>query len=251
MDDAQLLRYSRQIMLPQIDAAGQAALLRARVLVIGMGGLGSPAAMYLAAAGIGELVIVDDDKVDLSNLQRQIAHATDRIGTPKTDSAAMTLHALNPDCRVTTIGHRLQEATLETEVSAADLVLDCSDNFATRFSVNAACVRTGTPLVSGAAIRWEGQVSVFTGQAEEPCYRCLYSGGEQPEDTCTANGVVAPLVGIIGSTQAMEAIKLITGAGTPLIGRLLLLDALDMSWRTIRLPKDPFCPVCGNGKTPK
>jgi len=246
MDDAQLLRYSRQIMLPQIDAAGQQRLGDARALIIGIGGLGSPASMYLAAAGFGELVLVDHDQVDLSNLQRQIVHTTDRIGTPKTESAAQALEALNPHCRTIAINHQLDEDALLKEARLADVVLDCSDNFATRFAVNAACVATDTPLVSGAAIRWEGHLSVFTGRPGEPCYRCLYGSGEGPEDTCTANGVVAPLVGIIGSAQALEAIKLVTGAGTPVIGRLLILDALDMSWRSIRLPKDPACPVCGD-----
>lgn len=245
MDDARLLRYSRQIMLPQIDAAGQAKLGDARALIIGLGGLGSPASMYLAAAGLGELVLVDHDEVDLSNLQRQIVHTTDRIGTAKTLSAARTLEALNPDTRITAVDHKLDDEALAQAVNDADVVLDCSDNFATRFAVNAACVAAGTPLVSGAAIRWEGHISVFTGRPGEPCYHCLYATGEEPEDSCTANGVVAPLVGIIGSTQALEAIKLVTGAGEPLVGRLLILDALDMSWRSIRLPKDPACPVCG------
>ena len=245
MDDTQLLRYSRQIMLPQIDIAGQQRLCAARALVIGMGGLGSPASIYLAAAGIGELIIVDDDKVDLSNLQRQIVHDSDHIGWSKTASAAQRLTALNPECRITPVEGRLDGDTLRDAADKADLVLDCSDTFATRFAVNAACVETGTPLVSGAAIRWEGQVSVFTGRPGEPCYHCLYAAGEEPEDSCSANGVIAPLVGIIGATQALEAIKLITGAGEPLIGRLLILDALDMSWRSIRLRKDPACPVCG------
>ena len=246
MDDTQLLRYSRQIMLPQIDLAGQQRLRAARALVIGMGGLGSPAALYLAAAGIGELAIVDDDKVDLSNLQRQIIHDSDHLGWSKTVSAAQRLQALNPDCRVRAIEGRLDDEALRDAADKADLVLDCSDNFATRFAINAACVGTGTPLVSGAAIRWEGQISVFTGRPGEPCYHCLYAGGQEPEDSCSTNGVVAPLVGIIGATQALEAIKLVTGAGDPLIGRLLILDALDMSWRSIRLRKDPACPVCGD-----
>jgi len=247
MNDSQLQRYSRQILLPQIDAKGQEALLGAHALIIGLGGLGSPAAMYLAAAGVGKLTLVDHDTVDLSNLQRQIAHTTDRIGRPKTESAAAMLQALNPGSTVTAVSRRLEGSALDTAIASADVVLDCSDNFDTRFAVNAACVQASVPLVSGAAIRWEGQIGVFTGKPGQPCYRCLYSGGEQPEDTCVANGVVAPLVGIIGATQALEAVKLLTGAGQPLAGRLLLFDALEMVWRTLRLPKDPGCPVCGAG----
>ena len=246
MDDQQLMRYSRQIMLPEIDAAGQSRLLSAHALIIGLGGLGSPVAMYLAAAGVGTLTLVDHDQVDLGNLQRQVAHGTGDIGRPKVESAADTLEDINPFCRIRTVGQKLEAGGLSAAVAEADVVLDCSDNFATRFAVNAACVAARTPLVSGAAIRWEGQVSVFTGLPGEPCYRCLYAGGETPEDTCTANGVVAPLVGLIGAAQATEAIKLITGAGETLVGRLLVLDALVMDWRTLKLPKDPGCPVCGD-----
>lgn len=249
MDDQRLLRYSRQIMLPEIDSRGQQRLLDSRVLIIGAGGLGSPAAMYLAAAGAGEIVLTDHDRVDLSNLQRQIIHRTTDIGRLKVDSAADTLAALNGDCRVSTIPHKLTGKALHEAAGAADVVLDCSDNFATRFAVNAACVGAGTPLVSGAAIRWEGQVGVFTGAPAEPCYRCLYAGGTEPEDSCTISGVVAPLVGIIGAVQALEAIKLLSGAGRPLVGRLLILDALTMHWRSLKLPKDPGCPVC-RGKMP-
>ena len=246
MDDQELLRYSRQIMLPEIDMAGQQRLLDAKALIIGLGGLGSPAAMYLAAAGIGALTLVDHDHVDIGNLQRQIAHRTQDIGRKKVDSAAETLTAINPLCRVTPVARKLDPDGLSEAVDVADVVLDCSDNFATRFAVNAACVDAETPLVSGAAIRWEGQVSVFAGGRGQPCYRCLYATGDEPEESCSANGVVAPLVGIIGATQAAEAIKLLTGAGHTLAGRLLILDALEMEWRTLRLKKDPACPVCGS-----
>jgi adenylyltransferase/sulfurtransferase len=246
MNDEQLLRYSRQILLPEIGAEGQLKLAQSRALIIGVGGLGSPAAMYLAAAGIGALVLSDPDQVELSNLQRQIIHDTRRIGQDKVASARQSLHALNPGCQVHGIAAALQGEDLIAQVTAADVVLDCSDNFATRFAVNAACVSTGTPLVSGAAIRWEGQLAVYSGQRGSPCYRCLYGETGEPEDTCSNSGVVAPLVGIIGSMQAVETIKLLTGAGTPLTGRLLILDALRMHWREIRLKADPHCPVCGD-----
>ncbi len=244
MNDHQLLRYSRQIMLPQIDVEGQERLLASRVLIVGLGGLGSPVAMYLAAAGVGHLVLVDYDKVDLSNLQRQVIHTTDRIGEPKVDSARRTLNALNDEVRVDCIEHRLQGAELCEAVSRAGLVVDASDNFETRFAVNAACVQTGTPLVSGAAIRMEGQVAVFSGQPGGPCYQCLYPADGQVDESCSANGVLAPAVGIIGSIQANEAIKVLVGAGTTLEGRLLLMDALHMQWRTLTLRADPQCPVC-------
>ena len=247
MDDRRLLRYSRQIMLPEIDSLGQEQLLDSRALIIGTGGLGSPAAIYLTAAGVGEIVLVDHDRVDLSNLQRQVVHRTADVGRLKVDSAAATLAALNSDSRIVTIAQKLEGKALLEAAVASDVVLDCSDNFATRFAVNAACVATGTPLVSGAATRWEGQVGVFVGTAAEPCYRCLYAGGAEPEDTCTASGIIAPLGGIIGSIQALEAIKLLSGAGRPLVGRLLILDALTMNWRSLKLPKDPGCPVCGGG----
>lgn len=244
MEDDKLLQYSRQIMLPEIDITGQQALLASRALIIGLGGLGSPAAMYLAAAGIGNLVLVDDDKVELSNLQRQIIHHIANLGQPKTGSAAATLQQLNPDCKLELIDHRLDEQELAAQVAQADVVLDCSDNFATRFAINAACVAHRIPLVSGAAIRWEGQVAVFNGQ---PCYHCLYAESGEPEDTCSSNGVLAPVVGIIGSIQAVEAIKVLTMAGKPLYGRLLLMDALSMEWRSMKLNPDPGCPVCAHG----
>lgn len=244
MNDQQLLRYSRQIMLPAIGIEGQERLLESRVLIIGLGGLGSPAALYLAAAGVGGLTLVDFDRVDLSNLQRQIIHRNDHIGLPKVESARRSLQAINPDCNVETLDHALEGDTLLEATDKADLVIDGSDNFATRFAVNDACVASGTPLVSGAAIRMEGQIAVFSGRPGDPCYRCLYGGGAELDETCSANGVLSPLVGIIGSMQALEAIKVLTGAGAPLIGRLLLLDALQMEWRTLRLKADPACPVC-------
>jgi adenylyltransferase/sulfurtransferase len=244
MEDDKLLQYSRQIMLPEIDIGGQQSLLASRVLIIGLGGLGSPAAMYLAAAGVGQLVLVDDDKVELSNLQRQIIHNTSTLGQPKTNSAAAILQRLNPDCRLELIGHRLNEQELAEQVAEADAVLDCTDNFATRFAINRACIAQHTPLVSGAAIRWEGQVAVFNGQ---PCYHCLYGESGEPEDNCSTNGILAPVVGIIGSIQAVEAIKVLTRAGRPLTGRLLLMDALSMEWRSMKFTPDPNCPVCAHG----
>jgi adenylyltransferase/sulfurtransferase len=244
VDDKLLLRYSRQIMLPEISIEGQEKLRRSRVLIIGLGGLGSPAAMYLAAAGVGHLVLVDFDRVDLTNLQRQIIHTTNRIGSPKTSSARHTLLELNPEIAVESLDRRLDEKELAVQVERANLVLDASDNFATRFAVNEACCAGRKPLVSGAAIRWEGQVSVFSGQPGGPCYRCLYPDEGSVSETCSENGVLAPLVGIIGSIQATEAIKVLTTVGAPLLGRLLLLDALHMEWRTLTLRADPECPVC-------
>lgn len=246
MNDDQLLRYSRQIMLPSIGIEGQERLLQSRVVIFGLGGLGSPAAMYLAAAGVGELVLVDFDHVDLTNLQRQIIHTTGSVGQLKVDSARQTLRSINPECRIETVSTRLEGEELEREVRRADLVIDGTDNFTTRFAVNEACIKQQVPLVSGAAIRAEGQVSVFTGRPGEPCYRCLYGGAAELDETCSANGVLSPLVGIIGSVQALEAIKLLTGSGSSLIGRLLVLDALEMQWRTLILKKDPACKTCGS-----
>ena len=249
MNDDQLLRYSRQMMLPEIDAGGQQKLLEARVIIIGMGGLGSAAAMYLTSAGTGELTLVDFDRVDLSNLQRQIVHTTANIGRPKVESARETLSALNPDTKFRLVDHELTTNELDEEISRADVVVDASDNFKTRFAVNAASVKTGTPLVSGAAIRFEAQVSVFNpGSPDCPCYHCLYGSEAQVDQTCTANGVIAPLLGIIGSIQACEAMKLIMDIGQTLEGKLLLLDAMTMEWHTARLHRDPACPVCGDGK---
>ncbi len=231
-------------MLPGFDIAGQERLRRSRVLVVGLGGLGSPVAMYLAAAGVGRLVLADFDAVDLSNLQRQIMHTTDRIGIPKADSAQTALAALNPEVELVTVKRSLTPDTLPDLVNDVDLVVDGSDNFTTRFAVNAACVAACRPLVSGAAIRMEGQVTTFSGQPGGPCYQCLYPRDGGIDETCTANGVLAPVVGIIGSIQATEAIKVLTGFGEPLFARLLLLDAAAMEWRQVGLTADPACPVC-------
>ncbi|EXJ15856.1 HesA/MoeB/ThiF family protein [Imhoffiella purpurea] len=244
MNDDQLLRYSRQIMLPAFGIEAQERLAASRVLVVGLGGLGSPAAMYLATAGVGHLLLADFDAVDLSNLQRQILHTSDRIGMPKADSARIALQALNPEVRLTCIKRSLTEEQLPQLLAGVDLVVDASDNFPTRFALNRACVAARIPLVSGAAIRMEGQVAAFSGHAGAPCYRCLYPDDGSIDETCTANGVLAPLVGIIGSVQAAEAIKILTGVGQPLFGRLLLLDAARMEWRSLTLHADPECPVC-------
>ena len=245
MEDEQLLRYSRQIMLPQIDVAGQEKLLSSRVLIIGMGGLGSPIAMYLAAAGIGHLVLADDDIVELSNLQRQIAHGTTDIGLNKVESAKQTIEKLNPEIKITTYAERLEDKKLSDEIAAADIVIDGTDNFTTRFALNDCCVQNNTPLVSGAAIRMEGQVSVFNKTPSSPCYRCLYKDEGELDTSCSTNGVLSPVVGIIGSIQATEAIKVLLDIGETLDGKLLVLDALHMEWRTLKLKKDPSCPVCG------
>ena len=246
MNDEQLLRFSRQIMLPTMDVAGQQELVDATVLIVGMGGLGCPAAMYLSAAGVGHLIIADDDTVEITNLQRQIAHEQSNLGESKVSSAEATLKGLNPDVRITQIKNRLEGDLLEQAVVSADVVVDASDNFNTRFAVNQSCLKNKKPLVSGAAIRMEGQVAVFDSEnPESPCYQCLYSECDDDDASCSQNGVMAPLVGIIGSVQAMETIKLITGIGNSLVGRLLLLDAATMQWREMKLPRDPSCPACG------
>ncbi|BAL23342.1 molybdopterin-synthase adenylyltransferase MoeB [Azoarcus sp. KH32C] len=247
MNDDQLLRYSRHILLPEIGVEGQEAILAGRVLIVGAGGLGSPAAMYLAAAGVGTLVLCDGDTVDLTNLQRQILHSAEGVGRPKVESGRDTLLRLNPQTRVETLAQRLEAEALEAQVAAADVVLDCSDNFATRHAINRACVRFRKPLVSGAAIRFDGQVSVFDlRQADSPCYHCLFPEGLDVEEIrCAVMGVFAPLTGIIGATQAAEALKLLVGCGTTLDGRLLLLDGLAMEWRSVTLGRDPGCAVCG------
>ncbi|MDT8398024.1 MAG: molybdopterin-synthase adenylyltransferase MoeB [Pseudomonadales bacterium] len=245
MNDNDLLRYSRQIMLPQLDLVGQERLLAARVLVVGLGGLGCPLAMYLAAAGVGHLTLADADKVDLSNLQRQIAHFTPAIGSSKVSSIRQTLGLLNPGINVRGLEERLQGTRLEEEVANHDVVVDASDNFSTRFAINRACVRQRVPLVSGAAIRMEGQLSVFDSRvAHSPCYACLHPEGQDIDLSCSENGVLAPLVGIIGSMQAVETIKLIAGLGRTLCGRLLLVDVQTMEIRELRLARDPQCPVC-------
>lgn len=245
MNDEQLLRYSRQIMLPEMDVAGQQKLVDATVLIVGMGGLGCPAAMYLSAAGVGHLIIADDDSVELTNLQRQIAHGQANLGEAKVGSAEATLKGLNPDVKISSINSRLEGELLDEAVAAADVVVDASDNFTTRFAINRSCIKYAKPLVSGAAIRMEGQVAVFNSQnPDSPCYQCLYTEGDDEEASCSQNGVMAPLVGIIGSVQAMETIKVITGIGRNLAGRLLLLDASTMQWREMRLPRDADCPAC-------
>jgi molybdopterin-synthase adenylyltransferase len=246
MNDQQLLRYSRHILLPQIDIEGQAAITQARVLIVGAGGLGSPAAMYLASAGVGTLVLADGDTVDLTNLQRQILHRSDSIGQPKVDSGARTLGSINPETKVVAINERLSGERLAEEIASADVVLDCTDNFATRHAINRACVKFRKPLVSGAAIRFDGQLSVFDARQDNaPCYYCLFPETDDAnEERCATMGVFAPLVGIIGACQAAEALKLIVGCGTSLNGRLLLLDALAMSWREVSIPRDPACTVC-------
>ena len=250
MQDKQLLRYSRQIMLPELDVAGQQKLLDASVLIIGMGGLGCPLAMYLAAAGVGHLTIADDDTVELTNLQRQIAHAEKNIGEPKVNSAAASLRGLNPDVDLTLLNARLEGKELERVVRNKTVVVDATDNFTTRFAINDACLKARVPLVSGAAIRMEGQVTVFDNNREDsPCYQCLYRKGDDEDVSCSSNGVMAPVVGIIGSLQAMETIKLIAGIGDSLVGRLLLLDARSMQFRDLRLRRDPQCPACGRSRS--
>ena len=243
--DAQLLRYSRQIMLPEIDVAGQEKLLDAHVLILGMGGLGSPAALYLASAGVGRLTLCDHDAVEVSNLQRQIVHRQASLGEAKVVSAKQTLSEINPDVQLDTLDHKLHGDRLLQAVADADLVLDATDNFFARYAINDACWQTTTPLVSGAAIRWEGQVAVFDPrQADSPCYRCLYAEGDDEALNCSENGVLGTVVGIIGTCQAMEAIKLITGAGEPLTGYVLYFDGKRMDWRKLSLGKNPQCATC-------
>jgi adenylyltransferase/sulfurtransferase len=233
-------------MLPQVDIAGQQALLDSHVLIIGAGGLGSPASMYLAAAGVGKLTLVDNDTVELSNLQRQLAHAESDLGANKVDSAAATLRAINSDVEIVALNRRVGTAELGELVSSADVVLDATDNVETRFAINRACLAAKVPLVSGAAIRLEGQIAVFDSrQSDSPCYECLYKGGEGGDLTCADNGVFAPVVGIIGSMQALEALKLIAQFGDTLVGRLLLFDASSMQWCEMKLPRDPNCLACG------
>jgi molybdopterin/thiamine biosynthesis adenylyltransferase len=246
MDDSQLLRYSRHILLDEIGIEGQQKLLAAHALVIGAGGLGSPAALYLASAGVGHITLVDDDTVDLTNLQRQIAHTTARIGQPKAASARFTLQEINPGIVVSALTERADDARLAELVAAADVVLDCTDNFATRHAVNRACVALGKPLVSGAVIRFDGQISVFDPrQAGNPCYSCLFPQDQKFEDVaCSTMGVFAPLVGVVGAMQAAEALKLLMGVGTSLAGRLLMLDGLNMEWTSIGVGRNDACPVC-------
>ena len=248
MDDDQLLRYSRHILLPQLGIEGQEKFRRSHALIVGAGGLGSPAALYLASAGVGTLTICDGDAVDLTNLQRQIVHRDDAIGSPKAESARRTLAALNPEVTVNALTERIAGAQLDRRVCDADIVLDCSDNFATRHAINRACVAHRKPLVSGAAMRFDGQISVLDRRdARSPCYHCLFpEHGDSEETRCAVMGVFAPLTGVIGAVQAAEALKLLAGIGASLAGRLLLLDALAMEWRTLRLIRDPACVVCGS-----
>ncbi|HEX6007834.1 MAG TPA: molybdopterin-synthase adenylyltransferase MoeB [Burkholderiales bacterium] len=246
MNDEQLLRYSRHILLPEIGIEGQERLLSARALVIGAGGLGSPVALYLASAGVGHITICDGDKVDLTNLQRQIVHRTHSIGRTKVDSARATLAEINPEARVVALAERVGGARLDELVDSADVVVDGCDNFATRHAVNRACVKFRKPLVSGAAVRFDGQVAVFDlRDAHSPCYHCLFpESGENEDVRCAVMGVFAPLVGIVGSIQAAETLKVISGAGETLVGRLLLVDALAMQTRIVRFAKDAACTVC-------
>jgi molybdopterin/thiamine biosynthesis adenylyltransferase len=248
MNDNQLLRYSRHILLDEIDIEGQQALLDARVLVVGAGGLGSAAALYLAAAGVGHMTLVDDDRVDLTNLQRQIMHSTARVGMLKVESGRAALQQINDEIEIVGIAERVAGDQLAALVADATVVLDCSDNFATRHAINRACVTHQVPLVSGAAIRFDGQVSVFDPRdAASPCYACLFAPDLAFEETlCSEMGVFAPLVGIIGSTQAAEALKLIAKIGVSLAGRLLMLDARTMTWDSIQVPRNAACPVCGD-----
>ncbi|MBI5919565.1 MAG: molybdopterin-synthase adenylyltransferase MoeB [Nitrosomonadales bacterium] len=247
MDDAQLLRYSRHILLPEFGIEGQQKLLASRALVIGAGGLGSPAALFLAASGVGSLTLCDGDTVDLTNLQRQILHRTASVGQLKVESARAALAEINPEVQVEAIAERVDEARLAELVTQADVVLDCSDNFATRYALNRVCVSQKKPLVSGAAVRFDGQVTVFDlRQPASPCYHCLYpENAESEELRCAVTGVFAPLVGIIGSLQAAEALKLLMGAGESLCGRLLVMEGLRMELRSIRLKRDGNCAVCG------
>ena len=247
MNDQQLLRYSRHILLPEIGIEGQQKLLDAHALVVGAGGLGSPAALFLAASGVGAMTLCDGDTVDLTNLQRQILHHTSRIGMPKATSAQAALAEINPEVRVIALNERVDEARLLELAVQADVVLDCSDNFATRYALNRVCIQLQKPLVSGAATRFNGQITVFDlRHPHSPCYHCLYPEKTETEETrCAVMGVFAPLVGIIGSLQAAEALKLLLEAGTPLCGKLLLLDALHLELRTVKLVKDKACSACG------
>ncbi len=247
MNDNQLLRYSRHILLPQVEYAGQEKLTNSHALIVGAGGLGSPVALYLAASGVGTLTICDFDDVDLTNLQRQIIHTTQSVGMNKAMSAQQTIGAINPEIKVKTIEKKSTHAEMETLISGADVVIDCSDNFATRYTLNRLCFKQKKPLVSGAAVRFEGQITVFDFRNEaSPCYHCLFPDtGDDQELRCADNGVFSPLVGMIGTAQAAEALKCLMGIGETLQGRLMLLDALTAEWRTIKLARDPACAVCG------
>jgi len=244
MNQKQQSRYARQIRLNKIGEAGQQKLLDATVLIIGMGGLGSPAAMYLAAAGIGRIIISDFDRVEDSNLQRQIIHSTKDIGELKALSAKRRLAEINPDCEVEAIDWQLDESELETYATQADLVLDCSDNFPTRFMINRVCVKTGTPLVSGAAIRMEGQIASYISNSGGPCYQCLYKQEFENTETCEMEGVLSPIVGVIGTMQALQAILILIGEPDKVNGKLMLFDGFAMEWQTVKVPKNSHCTVC-------
>ena len=248
MNDEQLLRYSRHILLDELGIEGQQRLLASHVLVIGAGGLGSPVALYLGTAGVGRLTLVDHDTVDLTNLQRQIAHNLQRVGSPKAESAAQSIAAINPEVQVRTLVQRADAALLDTLVAEADVVIDCSDNFKTRHAVNAACVRHGKPLVAGAAIGFDGQISVYDPRDDaSPCYACVFPPDAAFEEVaCATMGVFAPLVGIIGCVQAAEALKLLSGVGQSLAGRLQMLDARTMEWSEMRITRQPECAVCAS-----
>lgn len=245
LTDAEMLRYNRQIILRQFDFEGQEALKSASALVLGAGGLGCASTQYLAAAGIGALTLIDDDKVEVSNLQRQVLHNDNTVGMLKVESAKQALQTINPNVSVSTIAARLDDSALHDLIEKHDIVLDCSDNVETRNQLNRLCHQLKTPLVSGAAIRMEGQISVYTYQANEPCYQCLSALFGQQALTCVEAGIMSPVVGIVGAVQAMETIKVIADMGQPLSGKILMLDAMTMSWREMKLSKQPACPVCG------
>ena len=247
LNDDQLLRYARHVLLPQIGVHGQERLLRSSALIVGAGGLGAPASMYLAAGGVGRLIIADDDEVELSNLQRQIVHASGDLGRRKTASAKARLADLNPEVAITEVDERMDLEKLRPLVAQSDVVLDCSDNFETRYALNRACWEARKPLVSAAAVRMEGQLSAFApGERDSPCYQCLYPDGAHDDERCATNGVLSPVTGVIGSLQAIEAVKLLLGFGDTLVGRLLLFDAMQARWREVRLPKNPGCALCGS-----
>ncbi|HKM26470.1 MAG TPA: molybdopterin-synthase adenylyltransferase MoeB [Thiopseudomonas sp.] len=245
LNDEELLRYSRQILLQHVDIAGQLRLKNSKVLIVGLGGLGSPVALYLAAAGVGELYLADFDRLDLSNLQRQIVHDSSALGALKVQSAQARLHALNPQIAVHTVSDKLDQDNLPVLLQSVDLVLDCTDNFTIRGQLNAACFAAGKVLISGAAIRTDGQISVYDpGNSESPCYHCVFGDGAEEGLTCSEAGVLGPLVGLVGSLQALEALKILAGFGEPLMGRLLLVDALSSRFRELKVRRDPACPVC-------
>ncbi|KXI22072.1 molybdopterin-synthase adenylyltransferase [Photobacterium sanguinicancri] len=239
-----MLRYNRQIILRQFDFDGQEALKASSMLILGAGGLGCASTQYLAAAGVGKLTLIDDDKVEVSNLQRQVLHNDSTVGQLKVDSAKRALETINPNLHVETIAKRLDDAALLTLIEQHSLVLDCSDNVDTRNQLNRLCFQTKTPLISGAAIRMEGQISVYTYQDDQPCYECLSTLFGQQALTCVEAGIMSPVVGIVGAVQAMEAIKVVANMGTPLTGKILMLDAMSMNWREMKLGKQPSCPVC-------